>query len=45
MRTILGGPLYRCHSHMYMREVQCLLFHLIVLYADTSAVVPNGGCE
>jgi hypothetical protein len=44
--TILGGAWQRCHPDMHMREVQCLLFHLIVLlYADTSAIVPNGGCE
>jgi len=35
MRTILCGAWQHCHPHMYMREVQCLLFHLIVvLYAD-----------
>ena len=42
MGTILGGAWQRCHPHMYMRKVHCLLFHLIVvLYADTSTVVPR----
>jgi hypothetical protein len=46
MRTVLGGAWQRCHPHMYMRDVQCLLLLLIVApYADTNAVVPNGGCE
>jgi hypothetical protein len=46
VRTIVGGALQRCHPHVYMREAQCLLFHLIlVLYANTSTIIPNGGCE